>query len=91
MNKINELSKWFKSAIDEKSDKDFVRPLMKEIFNINGGGDWKERSVISNGHNSVSDFKSPGLESNVFSTESYYSYSSNETASSTSTPASHAL
>lgn len=34
LNKINELSKWFKSTVDKKSDKDFVRPLMKEIFNL---------------------------------------------------------
>ncbi len=34
MNKVNKLSKIFKSAVDQNSDTDIIRPLMKEIFSL---------------------------------------------------------
>lgn len=35
INKIDDLSKWFKTTVDEKSHQEFVRPLMIEIFALN--------------------------------------------------------
>ena len=34
LGKIIELSKWFEKTVAEKSDHEFVRPLMKEVFSI---------------------------------------------------------
>lgn len=34
LNKVNELSRWFEKAVVEKSNYEYVRPLMKEVFSF---------------------------------------------------------
>lgn len=74
MNRINELSIWFKSAVDEKSDKDIVRPLMKEIFNMDNG----EWSTLKNSNTVSPDCDTPSLNLSMMSSVSSSYVFSNE-------------
>lgn len=36
MNKVNDLAAWFEKVVAEKSNYEYVRPLMKEVFGLPG-------------------------------------------------------
>ena len=71
MNRINELSKWFKTTIDEKSNADIIRPLMIEIFSIQNPyleHDWTGSQLTSVSSNKSSNYDSNYESSSTFST-----------------------
>jgi len=68
MNKVNKLSKIFKSAVDENSDTDIIRPLMKEIFNLD---DIKKESA--NKEFLPIESMNSETDTSLFSIETYYS------------------
>lgn len=73
MNKVNDLAQWFEQTVAEKSNYEYVRPLMKEVFNL--------PSVEATPPASVSNAFTPHSVSNVASVK----YSGKEKPENTTT------